>query len=118
MLAYLLRVSLAPADTTIQRDLGLSSTRMGDVLGAFFLGYVWLQVPGAGWASKLARGWRWRRWRRSRRRRWSSRRRPTRSACFMGRGFLLGLAQAGLFAVTIMAIREWFPASRQGLPRR
>src|SRR5579885_622730 len=46
--AYLPRVCLAMATTTIQRELHLSSEAMGVIAGQFFLGYFFFQIP-AGW---------------------------------------------------------------------
>jgi MFS family permease len=87
---------------------------MGEVFSGFFVGYFWFQVP-AGWLGN---------------------RLGARSA-FTGMGLLwagamaltassdsflllywsrvaLGVAQAGLFAVTVMALRDWFPAGLRG----
>ena len=46
--AYLTRVALAAANTTIQSELELTDLQMGDVLAAFFVGYLIFQIPG-GW---------------------------------------------------------------------
>ena len=48
IVSYLTRASISPAVTTIQKDLRLSDVEMGYVLGGFFMGYIWLQIPG-GW---------------------------------------------------------------------
>jgi sugar phosphate permease len=115
ILSYLLRVSIAPAGTTIQRDLLLSDPAMGDIYGAFFLGYLWFQIP-VGWLGN----------------RYGTRRALTLMGLFWAGAMVLsavsysfgllywsriaqGLAQAGLFPVTIMAVRAWFPTSRRGL---
>ena len=115
ILAYLLRASLAPAVTTIQGQLAISNVAMGDILAAFFLGYFWFQLPG-GWVAQRfgARGslalmgllWA-----------------GTTVVCsfahsgtvLYGARVFLGIAQAGLFPVTVMAIRDWFPPARRGL---
>ena len=92
---------------------------MGDVLGGFFVGYFWFQIPG-GLAWQPDRG--------------QARAGGVRPALGGGDGLVgrwrgrsrplywsriaLGAAQAGLFAVTIMALRDWFPASRQGTGQR
>ena len=46
--AYLTRVCISTAGTTIQSQLGLSNERMGAVFAAFSLGYFLFQAPG-GW---------------------------------------------------------------------
>jgi MFS family permease len=114
VLSYLLRVSLATANTTVQRDLRLDDPAMGHLLSAFYLGYFWLQLP-AGWLGHRV----------------GARRSLTVMAvCWAGAmavtaaahsfGVLYasrvaqGMAQGGLFAVTIMALRDWFPTTRRG----
>ena len=115
VLSYLLRVSLAPSVTTIQGELGITSVTMGDILAAFFLGYFWCQLPG-GWVgqrfgarmSLAVMGLLWA---------------GTTvvssfaqsEAVLYGSRVALGITQAGLFPVTIMAIRDWFPPARRGL---
>jgi MFS family permease len=47
MSAYLTRVCLSTANTTIQRELGFSNEQMGLILAGFSTGYFWFQVPGA-----------------------------------------------------------------------
>lgn len=114
IVSYLTRASISPATTTIQADLQLTDVQMGIVLSGFFLGYIWLQIPG-GWlggrigaritltsfallwsaatlASALAQSYEVLRWSR------------------IG----MGVAQAGLFAVIIKAVADWFPESRRG----
>ena len=114
IISYLLRVCISPAGTTIQRELAISDGAMGDIFAAFFLGYFWLQIPG-GWfghrfgtrvslavmallwaaatiVSSLAYS----------------------TTLLYASRIALGVTQAGLFPVTIMAIRDWFPAARRG----
>jgi MFS family permease len=114
VLSYVLRVSVAPAGTTIEKDLGLDPKALGRVFAAFYVGYVVLQIP-AGWvghrfgarASLTAMGLCWA---------------VAMSATALAHSYgvlytaqvALGLAQSGLFAVTIMALRDWFPADRHG----
>lgn len=114
ILSYLLRVSISTAGTTIQRELSLDDVAMGDVFGAFFWGYLWVQLP-AGWVGY----------------RTGARAALTIMGALWGVSMVamaaahsfgllyasrvaLGAAQAGLFAVTIMAVRDWFPTSRRG----
>ncbi|SIO22895.1 MFS transporter, ACS family, glucarate transporter [Singulisphaera sp. GP187] len=114
IVSYLTRASISTAATTIQADLQLDAVQMGYVLGGFFMGYIWLQIPG-GWlggrigaritlttfallwslmtlASALAPSYEVLRWSR----------------------IAMGAAQAGLFAVIIKALADWFPESRRG----
>ncbi len=48
IVSYLTRASISTAATTIQADLKLDAVQMGYVLSGFFMGYIWLQIPG-GW---------------------------------------------------------------------
>lgn len=115
ILSYLLRVALAPAGTTIQADLNIPSDVMGVVHSAFFLGYFWFQIP-AGWAgqrlgarvSLATMGLLWAA------ATVASARADSEPLLYWSR-VALGVAQAGLFPVTIMAIRDWFPRERHGL---
>ncbi len=114
ILSYLLRVCLSPAGTTIQGDLGISDIAMGDVYSAFFLGYFWFQLPGGLLGNRLGArvslalmGLLWAA------ATVLSARSHTISLLYWSR-VALGVAQAGLFPVTIMAIRDWFPRERHG----
>ncbi len=112
--SYLTRASISSAGTTIQADLHLDDVQMGYVLSGFFWGYIVLQIPG-GWlggrigvraslaifsvlwslatlASALAPSFEVLRWSR----------------------VAMGAAQAGLFAVTIKGLADWFPETRRG----
>jgi len=114
ILSYLLRVCISPAGTTIQGDIGISDVAMGDVYSAFFLGYFWFQIPaglvgnrfgarislavmGLLWAFATV----------------VSARSHSTALLYWSR-VALGVAQAGLFPVTIMAIRDWYPRERHG----
>ena len=106
---------MGPAGTTIQRELKLDDVAMGYVLGGFFLGYTWFQVP-AGWlgdrlgarASLAIMGGLW-----------TVSMVATASAhsyeVLIWSRVAQGVAQAGLFAVTIKALADWFPVSRRGM---
>ncbi len=113
--AYLVRVCISTAGSTIQRDLGFTDVQMGYILGGFFLGYMWFQLPAAwlgNWlgaraalamfcllwsAGTLASAW--------------SHSFPT----LWWSRIAVGIAQAGLFAVTIKALADWFPPARRGM---
>ncbi|WZP00135.1 MFS transporter [Isosphaeraceae bacterium EP7] len=111
--AYLTRVCLAPAASTIQADLRLSNASMGWVLGAFAMGY-WAQVPGGWLGARLGARW------------------GLSLACLVwslatiatalaGSAGLLwwsrlavGLGQAVLFPVANAAVSSWYPRARRG----
>jgi MFS family permease len=115
VLSYLLRVSLSTAGSTVQVDLRLSDPAMGHVFSAFFLGYFWTQLP-AGWLgqrfgarrSLTAMGFCWA---------------AAMCATAWSHSFgtlyasrvAQGIAQGGLFAVTIVVLRDWFPPTRRGI---
>lgn len=114
IMSYLTRTSLSPAGTTIQADLHLTDVEMGYVLSGFFMGYIWLQIPG-GWLGERIGA-----------------RRTLTIFCLswsvatlisgLAESFevlrlsrvAMGAAQAGLFAVIIKALADWFPESRRG----
>src|SRR5437867_3174190 len=112
--AYLTRV-LGAVNTTIAEELRYSDDQMGAILANFFVGYVWLQVPG-GWlggrfgvrrvlpvmtiVGSLAAVWT--ALSRSGQSMWWSR-------------VALGVAQAGLVPCAAKALAEWFPVSQRGV---
>ncbi len=115
ILSYLLRVSLSPAGTTVQRELEISDAVMGDVFAAFFLGYFWFQIPG-GWignrfGTRLSLGVMGLLWAAATAVSASAH----STAVLQWSRVALGVTQAGLFPVMIMAIRDWFPSDRRGL---
>lgn len=113
--AYLSRVCLATANSTIQREFGFSSEVMGQILAAFSAGYFWFQIPGGAlgnrWGCRLVLPllsvW------------WS--------ACAVWTGLaagftglwtsrmLSGIAQAGLVPVSAVALTHWFPNRERGV---
>src|SRR5262249_53001767 len=112
--SYLTRVSVSPATSTIQAELGLSAVQMGQILGRFFSGYTLFQIPGA-WIGGRA----------------GARRALTGaclawSACHLATAaarsyellwwsrFLGGIAQAALYPVAALVVRDWFPPERRG----
>jgi MFS family permease len=115
ILSYLLRVCISPAGTTIQKDLAISDITMGDIYSAFFLGYFWCQLP-AGWignrlGTRFGLGLMGILWAVATIVAANS---PSSTTLYYSR-VALGVAQAGLFPVTIMAIRDWFPPERHGM---
>jgi sugar phosphate permease len=113
--AYLSRVCLSTANTTIQREFGFSPEAMGQILAAFSAGYFWFQIPGGAlgsrWGARLVLPllcvW------------WSL------CAIWTGlsQGFVglwasrmvSGVAQAGLVPVSAGALTQWFPHSERGV---
>ena len=113
--AYLTRVCISVANTTIQRELAFTNEQMGDILAAFAVGYLLFQVPG-GWLGTrfgarlvlpvLSVGW---------------------SLCTVWTGVAVsltglwcsrvafGLAQAGLVPCSAKVLRDWFPDARRGI---
>src|SRR5262249_44738569 len=88
---------------------------MGYVLGGFFLGYVWSQIPGGWLGNRLgarsalallgllwSAGSLWSAWAASPAMLWWSR-------------IAVGLAQGGLFPITAKVITDWFPGPRRGI---
>jgi MFS family permease len=112
--AYLPRTALGPAASSIQRELELPDLAMGQILGVWAIGYVWLQLPGGWLGDRFGRrvmlpiyGLVW-------------------SACtivtalsgtFAGLWWsrlVFGMAQGGLIPCLTRACVDWFPESRRG----
>lgn len=114
MTAYLTRVCIAAANTTIQSELDLTPEQMGNVLAAFSIGYLVFQVPG-GWLgnrfgnqlilpllsvlSSLATA--------------GSGLATSASGLWASR-MGLGLAQAGMIPCAAKVLSDWFTESRRG----
>ncbi|MEW4567990.1 MFS transporter [Tautonia sp. JC769] len=115
VISYLSRVALAPAASTIQARMGLDDREMGYVLGGFFLGYLWAQVPGGWLGDRLGARWGlallsllW-------------------SLATIGTALAdsatalwwtraaAGFAQGGLFPISAKVITAWFPVDRRGI---
>lgn len=110
------RASLAVANPLIQRDLGLSLTEMGLLLGMFNWAYGLAQIPAAFFVD-----------------RWGARRMLSASMCLwsvvqagcgLATGFVsftwlrlaLGLCEAPVFLIDKNVIKRWFSAEERGLP--
>lgn len=112
--AYLTRICISTANTTIQRDLKLDSEQMGVVMAAFFIGYAWFQIP-TGWLG-LRYGARWTMAALS----------VATSLCSIWTGLAvgigqlwwsrvgLGVCQAGLVPCAGRAVLDWFPPAGRG----
>lgn len=115
VISYLSRVALAPAASTIQSQMGLDDREMGYVLGGFFLGYLWAQVPGGWLGDRLGARWGlallsllW-------------------SIATIGTALAdsatslwwtraaVGFAQGGVFPISAKVITAWFPVDRRGI---
>ena len=109
VIAYLDRANVGFAKLQMQDDLEFSETVFGVGVGLFFVGYMFLEIPGACWSSTGARGS-------------GSRASSSPGAlCSMAMAlvetpaqfylvrFLLGLAEAGFFPGVIVYFTHWFP---------
>jgi len=54
-IAYLDRVNISIAGSSIEREFHLEHLQLGWVFSAFVLGYALFQAPGDGWPIALAR---------------------------------------------------------------
>jgi MFS family permease len=112
--AYLTRICIAVATTTIQADLGLTELQMGWILGAFGWGYLIAQIP-SGWLGDRLGGrlvfsassllW-------SLMTVWTSAAGGYAGMLLSRFGF--GMAQAGLAPLSARIIRDWIPETRRG----
>jgi MFS family permease len=113
-ISYLDRVCISTAAPAIQRDLGLSDSRMGVVFSAFTLAYALFEIP-SGWLADrfgarttLTRIVLW----------WSA----MTAATGLAAGFpslvslrlLFGMGEAGTFPATARAYARWLPQGERG----
>jgi len=108
-LCYLDRINVGFAALTMNKDLGLTASMFGVAAGAFFWGYVLLEVPsniilekvGARlWIARIMISW--------------GILSGATAFCtgpysFMAMRFLLGLAEAGFFPGIVLFFTYWFP---------
>lgn len=111
-LAYFVRNGVAPAESTLRAELGLSKEQSGMMMSAFFWPYALCQIPsavlarrlGARWALPLFAGL------------WSL---ATAGLALGELGWmtasraLMGVAQAGLVPVGVSVMACWFPRTSQ-----
>lgn len=113
---YVDRSALSIANTSIQRDMGITPTQMGILLSAFSLAYALAQLPlgviidrlgskislGAallGWSvAQTASGL------------------INSFSSFIGLRILLGIGEAPMFPSAAKALSEWFEAEKRGTP--
>lgn len=109
VIAYLDRANVGFAKLRMQADLQFSDTVFGIGVALFFVGYMFLEIPGA----LLVEHWS--------ARKWFARILVTWGGCSMAMAlvetpaqfylvrFLLGLAEAGFFPGVIVYFTHWFP---------
>ncbi|HEY9290930.1 MAG TPA: MFS transporter [Microlunatus sp.] len=114
VIAYIDRVNIGFALPSLSKELGLSGSQAGFAAGIFFIGYLFLQVPG-GWLAQ----------------RWSAKRLVTILLIVWGLlaittgfvqsygqlltvRFLLGLVEGAVQPAIMVMISRWFPAAERG----
>jgi ACS family tartrate transporter-like MFS transporter len=109
VIAYLDRANVGFAKLRMQQELDFSETVFGVGVALFFVGYMFLEIPGA----LLVEHWS--------ARKWFARILVTWGGCSMAMAlvetptqfyvvrFLLGLAEAGFFPGVIVYFTHWFP---------
>ena len=109
VIAYLDRANVGFAKLKMQHELGFSDTVFGIGVGLFFVGYLFLEIPGALLVERWSA------------RKWFARILVSWGACSMAMAlvetptqfyvvrFLLGLAEAGFFPGVIVYFTHWFP---------
>lgn len=109
VIAYLDRTNIAAAKLKMKDDLPFSETVFGWGIGLFFIGYLFLEIPGAVLVERWSA------------RKWFARILISWGFCSMAMAlvetptqfylvrFLLGLAEAGFFPGVIVYFTHWFP---------
>lgn len=109
VIAYLDRANVGFAKLRMQKDLEFSDTVFGIGVALFFVGYMFLEIPGALLVERWSA------------RKWFARILVSWGVCSMGMAlvrtptqfyamrFLLGLAEAGFFPGVIVFFTHWFP---------
>ncbi|MBE2285273.1 MAG: MFS transporter [Prosthecobacter sp.] len=111
-LAYFVRNGVAPAESTIRADLGLTKEQSGMMMSAFFWPYALCQIPAAMLAQRLGARWALALYAVM----WSL---ATAGFALGQLGWMtasrafMGVAQAGLVPVGVSAMARWFPKSSQ-----
>ena len=109
VIAYLDRTNISAAKLKMKDDLAFSEAVFGLGIGLFFIGYLFLEIPGALLVERWSA------------RKWFARILITWGFCSMAMAlvetptqfyaarFLLGLAEAGFFPGVIVYFTHWFP---------
>ncbi|MBL9177792.1 MAG: MFS transporter [Verrucomicrobiaceae bacterium] len=111
-LAYFVRNGVAPAESTIRADLGLTKEQSGLMMSAFFWPYALCQIPAAMLAQRIGTRWALALYAVL----WSL---ATAGFALGELGWMtasracMGVAQAGLVPVGVSAMARWFPKSSQ-----
>lgn len=111
-LAYFVRNGIAPAESTIRADLGLTKEQSGMMMSAFFWPYALCQIPAAMLAQRLGARWALALYAVM----WSL---ATAGFALGELGWMtasrafMGVAQAGLVPVGVSAMARWFPRTAQ-----
>lgn len=111
-LAYFVRNGVAPAESTIRADLGLTKEDSGMMISAFFWPYALCQIPAAMLAQRLGARWALAMYALM----WSL---ATAGFALGQLGWmtasraLMGVAQAGLVPVGVGVMAGWFPKMAQ-----
>lgn len=111
-LAYFTRNGVAPAESTMRAELGLTKEQSGVLMSAFFWPYALCQIPAAMLAQRLGARWTFSLYAVL----WSL----ATAGLALGQMNLMiasrafmGVAQAGLVPVGIMVMARWFPRTAQ-----
>ncbi|MGI8512301.1 MAG: MFS transporter [Solirubrobacteraceae bacterium] len=114
VIAYVDRLNITFAETELERDLGLSASLYGLAAGAFFIGFVLLEVPSNLILHRVGA------------RRWMARIMVTWGLAAAATAFvwdatslivarvLLGVAEAGFFPGVVFYLSLWFPVAHRG----
>lgn len=113
---YVDRSALSIANTSIQRDMGITPSQMGILLSAFSLAYAFSQLPLGmiidRLGSKIALGASLLGWSVAQ----AAFGMVNSFAGFMGLRVLLGIGEAPMFPSAAKALSEWFDANERGTP--
>ena len=113
---YVDRSALSIANTSIQRDMGITPSQMGILLSAFSLAYAFSQLPLGmiidRLGSKIALGASLLAWSVAQ----ATFGMVNSFAGFMGLRVLLGIGEAPMFPSAAKALSEWFDANERGTP--
>ncbi len=108
-ISFINRANVSQALPSMSRELHMNSTQGGMIVGAFFWGYLALQVPGGYLATRWSTKW------------FVSILLVAWGAAAVGCGlvhswqemwamrFLLGISESGMYASTLVLLSHWFP---------
>lgn len=111
-LAYFTRNGVAPAESTIRAELGLTKEQSGMLMSAFFWPYAFCQIPAAMLAQRIGARWALALYGVL----WSLATAGLAAgslAVMIGSRAFMGVAQAGLVPVGTMVMARWIPRTAQ-----